>query len=49
MGDEYITLWHEFEAANSADARFAKALDPALPLMHNLNDQGHNFGTYLSH
>jgi putative hydrolase of HD superfamily len=39
MGDEYITLWHEFEAANSADARFAKALDRALPLMHNLNDQ----------
>ena len=46
MGDEYITLWHEFEAANSADARFAKALDRALPLMHNLNDQGHSWITH---
>ncbi|MCO4837866.1 MAG: HD domain-containing protein [Oceanospirillaceae bacterium] len=46
MGDEYIALWHEFEAANSADARFAKALDRALPLMHNLEDQGHS---WLSH
>jgi putative hydrolases of HD superfamily len=46
MGDEYITLWHEFEAANSADARFAKALDRALPLMHNLDDQGHSWITH---
>ena len=42
MGDEYITLWHEFEAANSADARFAKALDRALPLMHNLKSYPRN-------
>ena len=32
MGDEYIALWHEFEASKSADARFAKALD--LSLIH---------------
>jgi putative hydrolase of HD superfamily len=43
MGDEYIKLWHEFEAAQSADARFAKALDRALPLIHNLNDKGHSW------
>jgi putative hydrolase of HD superfamily len=43
IGAEYIALWHEFEAATSADARFAKALDRALPLLHNLNDQGHSW------
>jgi putative hydrolase of HD superfamily len=46
MGDEYIALWHEFEAAKSADSRFAKALDRALPLLHNLNDQGHSWQTH---
>ena len=46
MGDEYIALWHEFEASKSADARFAKALDRALPLIHNLNDQGHSWQSH---
>ncbi|MCS5559447.1 MAG: HD domain-containing protein [Oceanospirillaceae bacterium] len=46
MGDEYIALWHEFETAKSADARFAKALDRALPLLHNLNDQGHSWQSH---
>ncbi|MDC9719542.1 MAG: HD domain-containing protein [Gammaproteobacteria bacterium] len=43
MGDEFIVLWHEFEAAQSADSQFAKALDRALPLMHNLHDNGHSW------
>ena len=46
MGDEYIALWYEFEASKSADARFAKALDRALPLIHNLNDQGHSWHSH---
>ncbi len=46
MGDEYVALWHEFEAAESADARFAKALDRALPLIHNLNDNGHSWQSH---
>jgi putative hydrolase of HD superfamily len=46
MGTEYIALWHEFEAATSNDARFAKALDRALPLMHNLSDDGHSWITH---
>jgi putative hydrolase of HD superfamily len=46
MGEEYIALWHEFEAAKSADARFAKALDRALPLIHNLNDNGHSWQSH---
>ncbi|HCH33163.1 MAG TPA: phosphohydrolase [Oceanospirillaceae bacterium] len=46
MGVEYIALWHEFEAAKTADARFAKALDRALPLIHNLNDEGHSWQSH---
>ena len=43
MGDEYLALWDEFEAAETADAQFAKAMDRALPLMHNLYDGGHSW------
>lgn len=32
---EYRSLWSEFEAAQSDDARFAKALDRFQPLLHN--------------
>ena len=46
MGAELIALWHEFEAASSADARFAKALDRALPLIHNLHDNGHSWQSH---
>ena len=43
MGEEYLALWDEFEAAETADAKFAKALDRALPLIHNLHDGGHSW------
>ncbi|HCH24387.1 MAG TPA: phosphohydrolase [Oceanospirillaceae bacterium] len=43
MGDEYLALWDEFEAASTAEAKFAKALDRALPMLHNLNDGGHSW------
>lgn len=32
---EFRALWSEFEAAESDDARFAKALDRFQPLLHN--------------
>ena len=32
---EFRSLWSEFEAAESDDARFAKALDRFQPLLHN--------------
>lgn len=35
-GSEYLTLWQEFEEGDSADARFAKALDRAQPLIANV-------------
>jgi putative hydrolase of HD superfamily len=37
---ELRELWEEFEAARSADARFAKALDRFIPQLHNYHTQG---------
>lgn len=37
----FLSLWHEFEAAETAEARFAKALDRLQPLLLNtLTDGG---------
>jgi putative hydrolase of HD superfamily len=36
QGDELLALWQEFEAGESADARFAKALDRFQPLLVNI-------------
>ncbi len=38
--DEALSLWLEFEAAESPDARFAKALDRLQPFMANVANQG---------
>ena len=43
MGEQYLALWDEFEAAETAEAKFAKALDRALPMLHNLKDNGHGW------
>jgi len=34
------SLWEEFEAKHSADARFATALDRLQPILHNYHTQG---------
>ena len=44
QGTELKSLWYEFEAAESADARFAKSLDRLQPLVHNIETQG---GTWV--
>lgn len=36
QGSEFLALWCEFEAGETADARFAKALDRFQPLLANL-------------
>ena len=41
---EFRTLWLEFEAAESDDARFAKALDRFQPMLHNAATDG---GTWV--
>lgn len=37
---EFRELWHEFEAAESDDAKFAKALDRFQPMLHNAATDG---------
>ena len=39
-------LWLEFEEAQTADARFAKAMDRVLPLLQNMQNQG---GSWAKH
>jgi hypothetical protein len=35
-----LSLWLEFEAAETADAEFAKAMDRVLPVFQNMKDNG---------
>ena len=43
QAEQYMTLWREFELGESADARFAKAIDRVPPLLHNLHGDGHSW------
>ncbi|WP_416308597.1 HD domain-containing protein [Neptunicella sp. SCSIO 80796] len=43
---QMLNLWLEFEQADSADARFAKAMDRVLPLLQNIVNQG---GSWAQH
>lgn len=43
MADEFLDLWQEFESGETADARFAKAIDRVPPLLHNLHGEGHSW------
>lgn len=44
QASEFRELWHEFEAAKSDDAKFAKALDRFQPMIHNVATDG---GTWV--
>lgn len=46
LGDNLRALWAEFEAAETPDARFAKALDRVQPVMANLMSGGGTWTTY---
>lgn len=37
---ELLALWEDFEARQTAEARFANALDRLIPLLHNYLNQG---------
>lgn len=43
MEDEFIKLWYEFEAGETADSKFAKAVDRVPPLLHNIHGEGHSW------
>lgn len=40
QGEAFLALWHEFERAETDDARFAKALDRFQPLLINVFTEG---------
>ncbi len=42
----YLELWQEFELAETADARYAKAIDRILPLIQNMQNEG---GSWVHH
>lgn len=46
LGGEFRALWDEFEAAETADAVFAKSLDRVQPVMANLMSGGGTWKTY---
>ena len=46
VGTDLRALWEEFEAAETPDARFAKSLDRAQPVMANLMSGGRTWKTY---
>lgn len=37
QSEVYMALWYEFESGETADSRFAKAIDRVPPLLHNLH------------
>ncbi|QFT54132.1 HD domain-containing protein [Microbulbifer sp. THAF38] len=46
MNKELVSLWEEFESGETADARFAKAIDRIPPLLHNIYGGGHSWKQY---
>ncbi len=41
--EEYMALWHEFEAGETPDSKYAKAIDRVPPILHNLHGDGHSW------
>lgn len=40
QAEEFISVWEEFEAGESAEARFAKSMDRLEPILQNVSNQG---------
>ncbi|HTM00827.1 MAG TPA: HD domain-containing protein [Candidatus Omnitrophota bacterium] len=40
QGSLFLARWEEFEARETAEARFAYAVDRVMPVLHNLRDGG---------
>ena len=43
---EFMDLWQEFETRESAESRYANAMDRLMPVLHNMNTQG---GSWADH
>jgi putative hydrolase of HD superfamily len=46
QGGDFRALWEEFEARETADARFARALDRVQPMLHNFHTEGGTWREY---
>jgi putative hydrolase of HD superfamily len=42
-GAAFLALWHEFERAETPEARFARAVDRAMPVLLNLSNNGQSW------
>lgn len=42
-GSEFLALWQEFELGETAAARFAQAVDRAMPVLQNLSNNGQSW------
>ncbi len=42
-GEPYLELWREFEKGETAEARFANAIDRAMPALLNLENEGQSW------
>ena len=43
QGSRFLALWQEFEACETAEARFAHAVDRAMPVLLNLANNGQSW------
>ena len=43
QGEPFLALWYEFDRGESAEARFAHAVDRAMPVLLNLNNNGQSW------
>lgn len=43
QGEPFLALWQEFDAADSAESRFANAADRAMPVLLNLANNGQSW------
>jgi putative hydrolase of HD superfamily len=43
QAEAYLALWHEFEAGETAESRFANAADRAMPVLLNLANNGQSW------
>ncbi len=42
-GDKMLSLWQEFEHGDTAESRFANAIDRAMPVLLNLSNRGQSW------
>ncbi len=44
--NEYLSLWLEFETGETAESKYARAIDRIPPILHNIHGEGHSWNTH---